>query len=129
MARYDIDKATVRKALPPRREPYWGAPVERGLFVGFRRLEQGGNWVARYHGDDKRHVYQSLGAVSRDNDYEAAKVAARRWRRAQEAGVQTNRVLTVADVCRDYTDAIKAEGRERTAVDARKRFDRIVYDD
>ena len=129
MARYDIDKATVRKALPPRREPYWGAPVERGLFVGFRRLDQGGNWVARYHGDDKRHVYQSLGVVSRDNDYEAAKVAARRWRRAQEAGVETKRVLTVADVCRDYTDAIKAEGRERTAVDARKRFDRIVYDD
>lgn len=39
------------------------------------------------------------------------------------------RVLTVADVCRDYTSAIKASGRERSAVDARKRFDRIVYAD
>lgn len=129
MPRYDIDKATVRNRLESRREPYWGAPVERGLFVGYRRLEQGGNWIARYHGDDKRHVYQSLGAVSVENDYEAAKREARRWRRTVDAGVQTERLLTVADVCRDYTDALKAEGRERAAVDTRKRFDRIVYDD
>lgn len=129
MARYDIDKATVRNKLKPRREPYWGAPVERGLFVGFRRLEHGGNWIARYHGDDKRHVYQSLGAVSAENDYEAAKREARRWRRTVDSGVQTERLLTVADVCRDYTDSLTASGRTRAAVDSRKRFDRIVYDD
>ncbi|HVI57723.1 MAG TPA: tyrosine-type recombinase/integrase [Luteimonas sp.] len=129
MARHDIDKATIRNKLPPRREPYWGAPVERGLFVGFRRLDMGGNWIARYRNDEGRQVYQSLGAVTAENDYEAAKREARRWRRIVEAGVQTDRPLTVADVCRDYTDAIKAEGRERTATDARKRFDRIVYDD
>src|SRR5690606_16381410 len=102
---------------------------ERGLFVGFRRLEHGGNWIARYHGDDKRHVYQSLGAVSAENDYEAAKREARRWRRTVDSGVQTERLLTVADVCRDYTDSLTASGRTRAAVDSRKRFDRIVYDD
>ena len=129
MARYEIDKATVRGKLAPRREPYWGAPIDRGLYVGFRRLEMGGNWIARYHGDDKRHVYQTLGTVSPANDYEAAKREARRWRRALEAGVQTERALTVSDVCRDYTKAIEDEGRARAAVDARKRFDRIVYAD
>lgn len=129
MARHDIDKAGVRNKLVPRREPYWGAPVDRGLFVGFRCLDMGGNWIARYRNDEGRQVYQSLGQVSAENDYEAAKREARRWRRAVEAGVQTERVVTVADVCRDYTEAMKAEGRTRSAVDARKRFDRIVYDD
>lgn len=129
MARFAIDKATIRNGLEPRREPYWGAPVERGLYVGFRRLEQGGNWIARYRGEDGRQSYQSLGPVTQANDYEAAKVAARRWQRSLEAGVQTDRIVTVADVCRDYTAALAAEGRERAATDSSKRFDRIVYAD
>lgn len=129
MAREQIDKATVRRRLAPRREPYWGAPVEQGLFVGFRRLEQGGNWVARFRTDEGRQVYKSLGPVTPANDYESAKREARRWRKTVEAGVHTERVLTVADVCRDYTAALAGEGRNRAAVDTRKRFDRIVYDD
>ena len=129
MARQDIDKATVRSRLEPRREPYWGAPVERGLYVGFRRLSLGGNWVARYHKEDRTHVYQALGPVTAENDYENAKREARRWRKTVDAGIQTDRLLTVADLCRDYTAAIEAEGRSRAATDARKRFDRIVYDD
>lgn len=103
--------------------------MERGLYVGFRRLEMGGNWIGRYRGHDGKQVYKSLGPVTAENDYEAAKREARRWMRAVDAGVQTDRVVTVADVCRDYTAAIDAEGRTRAAVDARKRFDRIVYDD
>lgn len=129
MARPDIDKAGVRNKLEPRREPYWGAPVERGLFVGFRRLEHGGNWVARYRNDEGRQVYQSLGPVGTENDYDEAKRAARRWRRQVDAGVQTARVLTVGDVCDDYAKALEAEGRERSAIDARKVFARIIHGD
>ena len=129
MARAEIDKATARNKLEPRREPFWGPPIERGLFVGFRRLELGGNWIARYRNAEGKQVYQSLGAVSPENDYEAAKREARRWMRAADAGVQTHRILTVSDVCKDYTKALKAEGRERAATDSRKRFDRIVHGD
>lgn len=129
MARHDIDKAGVRNKLQPRREPYWGAPVERGLFVGFRRLEQGGNWIARYRNDEGRQVYNALGQVTPAYDYEAAKRDARQWSRAVVAGVRTDTLLTVADVCRDYTKAMAAEGRERSSVDATKTFNRIVYND
>lgn len=129
MARESIDKAGVRNRLEPRREPYWGAPVERGLYVGFRRLAMGGNWVARYRGDDGRQAYQALGPVTPENDYECAKRDARRWRKTVDAGIRTDRPTTVADVCRDYTAALEAEGRSRAAVDTRKRFDRIVYVD
>lgn len=128
MARFEIDKAGVRNKLEPRRSPYWGPPVERGLYVGFRKLERGGTWIARYRTDDGQK-YNSLGLVSATNDYEAAKREARRWARIVEAGVQADRPLTVADVCRDYVEAMKAEGRERAATDARKRFDRQVYND
>jgi len=129
MARYDIDKATVRNRLAARREPYWGSPVERGLYVGFRRLAQGGNWIARYHSEERSHVYQTLGPVTQDNNYENATRDAKRWRRTVDAGVQSDRILTVADVCRDYTDALAKEGRQRASTDSRKRFDRIVHDD
>lgn len=129
MARPEIDKAGVRNALDPRREPYWGTPVERGLFVGFRRLIQGGNWVARYRTDDGKQVYQSLGPVTPDNDYDAAKREARRWRKSVDAGVQTDRILTVSDVCNDYADSLEADGRHRSAIDARKVFERIIDKD
>lgn len=129
MAREAIDKATVRNKLEARREPYWGAPVERGLFVGFRRLEHGGNWIARLRTEDGKQVYQSLGAVTPEYDYEAAKRDARRWRRAKDAGVKTEAPPTVSDVCTDYTKALEAEGRTRSSVDAQKRFDRIVHRD
>lgn len=129
MARHDIDKAGVRNKLPQRREPYWSAPLERGLYVGFRRVELGGTWIARYHKEDRTHVYRALGPISAENDFEAAKREARRWRRTVDAGVQTDRMLTVSDVCTEYTAALAAEGRARSATDARKRFDRIVHGD
>lgn len=129
MARHEIDKERARKALKPRREPYWGAPVETGLYVGFRCLEMGGNWIARYRNEDGKQTYQALGRVSPEMDYQAAQQAARRWRRALEAGVKVDRALSVADVCRDYIKALESDGRARTAIDTRKRFDRIVYAD
>src|SRR5690625_1886638 len=107
MARPEIDKAGVRNRLEPRREPYWGAPVERGLYVGFRRLDMGGNWIGRYRNDEGKQVYQSLGQVTPENDYEAAKRAARRWRTSLEAGVKVDPTLTVSDVCDQYADAME----------------------
>src|SRR3546814_1237633 len=113
MARHDIDKAGVRNKLEPRKEPHWGPPVERGLFVGFRRLEQGGNWIARYRNDEDKQVYKSLGPVTPAYDFEAAKRDARRWSRSVDAGVQTDVVLTVADVCRDYVKEMDRSDESR----------------
>lgn len=126
MARESIDKAGVRNRLHPRREPYWGAPVERGLYVGFRRLDMGGNWVARYRADDGRQTYQALGPVTDENSYDVAKVEARRWRRTVDAGVKSGDVETVADACADYVKALRKVKREGAAADAERRFARTV---
>ena len=129
MARHAIDKATVRSKLPQRREPYWGAPVERGLFVGFRRLEQGGNWIARFRTPEAKQAYHSLGQATADHDYDWAKQEARRWRKALEAGIKPDEVDTVADACNAYVEQLKRDKRERTATDAEKRFQRTIHSD
>jgi integrase len=129
MARVSIDKATVRAKLEPRREPYWGAPIAQGLFVGFRRTESGGTWIARLMGDDKKHRYQSIGAVSPVLDYEMARKSALEWRRQMHAGVDTNEVKTVADACRAYVEDRQITKGAKSATDAEQRFKRTVYSD
>ena len=126
LAREQIDKATVRNRLAPRREPYWGTPIERSLYVGFRRLEHGGNWVARWWGDDGRQKYKALGPATNANDYDAAKTEARRWRRLVDAGVRPDNVETVAEACADYVKALRKDKREAAASDAERRFARTI---
>ncbi|HXE67585.1 MAG TPA: integrase, partial [Rhodanobacteraceae bacterium] len=65
MPRHAIDKVRVRNALEPResREPYWGAPIGPGLFLGFRKLESGGTWIARQRAEDGGQKYHSIGHV------------------------------------------------------------------
>ena len=47
MARIAIDKRTQCEKLGARREPYWGAPLARGLFLGIRKVAESGTWIAR----------------------------------------------------------------------------------
>jgi site-specific recombinase XerD len=126
---HELHKASARERLVERREPYWGPPVERGLFVGFRRLRHGGNWIARYRNEDGKQVYQALGTVSTERDYESATKEARRWRKSVDAGIQTREVETIADACADYVKTLRRAKREKTAADAEKRFARIVDQD
>jgi len=129
MSRQQIDKVSVRNRLEVRREPYWGAPVEKGLYVGFRRLAEGGSWVARYRSEDGRQVYRALGQATDANDYDVAKIEARRWRKAVDAGVKSDEVETVADACADYVRALRKAKRELAAKDAERRFTRTIDTD
>ncbi len=126
MARYDLDKASVINKLEARREPYWGAPIQRGLSVGIRVLEDGATWIARAHAEDKRHVYQSLGLKSATNTYDAAKEAARVWRKGLDAGVGHVDIVTVKDACAEYVKSLRRDKREKAALDSERRFARTV---
>src|SRR5579875_3344104 len=128
MARQSIDKARTRDRLAVRREPYWGAPIQRGLFVGFRKLESGGTWIARQRDDDGRQRYQSIGHADR-MPYEDAVKAARAWAKQVEAGVDTSEIQTVADACRAYVKDRRREKGDANANDAEGRFERTVYED
>ncbi len=126
MARFEIDKVRVRSRLPARREPYWGAPIERGLFLGFRKLDDGGTWIARQRDDDGKQRYQSLGHAANVAHDDAVK-AARTWAKVVDAGVDTSEVKTVADACKAYVKDRPQEVGDANADDAEGRFERTVY--
>jgi site-specific recombinase XerD len=126
MARQSIDKARTRARLAPRREPYWGAPIARGLFVGFRKLPAGGAWIARWRDEDGRQRYQSFGHADAMS-YEDAAAKARAWCKSLAAGVEATGTETVEDACKAYVADLRLEKREGAATDAEGRFNRTVY--
>lgn len=125
---YDIHLAGIRKEIEPRREPYWGTPIERGRHIGVRKLDNGScTWIARRFDDEEvAYRYKALGQLSRSFDYDQAKRAAQTWFADAEIGV-SNTAPTVKDACESYVDELEAEDRLDTAHDAKLRFKRIVY--
>jgi integrase len=125
MARFDIDKARVRSRLDARREPYWGAPIERGLFVGYRKTDAGGTWIARQRDDDGKQRYQSIDHADA-MPYDDAVKAARAWAKSLQAGIDTSEVQTVGDACRAYVEDRRREVGDANADDAAGRFARTI---
>lgn len=119
-----IDSKTKRDKLAPRREPYW-APIKKGWFVGFRKLESGeGSWIARWRGEDGKQKYRALGNFP---SFDKAADAARSWMANCDQGVNP-KTATVDEACKAYVLALEQEGRKETAKDAKGRFGRLVYD-
>jgi integrase len=126
---HQLHKAGVRRALAPRREPYWGAPLFRGGYVGFRKIDaQRGSWIARLRDEAGHHKYKALGWATDEFDYDQAKAAAAEWFGLKAVGVTAD-VVTVADACRQYVEDRRREKGESTAHDAEIRFARRIYDD
>lgn len=125
-----IASKTGRSQLPPRNDPYWGAAIDRGLFVGYRRLAHGGNWIARWRDDQGKQHYHALGRVDEDDKdaYIAAQKRAREWLKGMQAGVRRKTIVTVSDVCKGYVDDRRKAKGEGTARDAEQRFQRTIYD-
>jgi integrase len=124
-----IHSVRVRTGLEPRREPYWGTPIEKGRYLGFRKLDAAtGTWIARLRDDDGRQRYRSLGQATREFDYTRAKKAAEAWFANVDAEVSDD-APTVAAVCREYVAELKADGRDRAKRDAEGRFKLYVYED
>ncbi len=118
-----IHKRNVRDGLKARREPYWAAPLSPGRYLGFRKIDsQRGTWIARARDRDTgRQQYQALTDAP---DYESAVKAAREWFASLDAGVTTKGRFTVADACREYVEELERAKRDKTAADARWRFER-----
>ncbi|MEO6922783.1 MAG: tyrosine-type recombinase/integrase [Bryocella sp.] len=135
MPRISIERSGTRLALPARREPYWGASLARGLFLGVRIGGKDGDtggpqtWIARLRGEDGRQTYQAIGAVSVSRNHSLASDLAREWAKNQQAGVDRDAARTVADACRLYVDERRRTKGAATARDAELRFARTVYPD
>jgi site-specific recombinase XerD len=120
-----LHKKTVLENLAPRREPYWAA-LGRGKHLGFRKLPDGGSWIAKHRSDDGQREYRRLQRNGAGYGFEQAKADAEKWFRQQETGA-TNEVLTIEDACRAYAADRRQEKSEACGHDAAKRFERTIY--
>jgi integrase len=123
----EIHKASVRRSLPARREPYW-SQIARGQHVGYRKIDaERGSWLARIWLDGKQVSY-SLGLATESFGIDEARTAAAAWFALKTTGIRTDEVVTVADACRRYVEERKAAKSAACGHDADKRFERTVYD-
>jgi integrase len=125
---HEIHKISARRALPVRREPYWGPPLAQGRHLGYRKIDaERGTWIARLWLDGKQ-VYRSLGPMTDTYGVDQAREAAAAWFSLKTSGIRTDEVVTVADACRRYVEERRQSKGESCAHDADKRFERTVYD-
>lgn len=120
-AHNSIDTPTKRKKLAPRKEPYWHK-ITTGRYIGFRRTETGGSWVARLT-RDRKSVYQAIGDAL---TYEEAVDKALEWC-SHAAGVENHR-YRVSDALDDYVDHLRVNNSEAAASDASQRLGKHLTD-
>jgi site-specific recombinase XerD len=125
MARIALEKKTHRAQLTARREPYWGAPLARGLFLGFRRAADGGTWIARQRDHDGKQHYESLGNAEHV-PYDDAVTAAQAFGKRIEGGI-TDEVETVEAACVAYVANRLREKGEKNANGSAGLFRNHVY--
>lgn len=126
---HELHKSSVRAALTPRREPYWAAQIERGRYLGFRKIgAQRGSWIARLRDDAGIQHYRALGADSATFGHDEARAAALAMFAAHDAGVRASERATVEDACKAYVEDRRREKGDATARDAEARFERTVYE-
>lgn len=123
-----LHKSSVRNDLEPSKEPYWAAPIQRGQYIGFRKIDATrATWIARqWLPEERTQKYTALGLVTADFGFDQARAKAEQIFKLHEAGVSTD-VVTVADAARAYVTSLRSEKRDTTAHDAEKRFERTIY--
>lgn len=122
MATFNVSTAAGRARLKPRREPYF-VRIAKGQHLGFRRLEEGGTWIARYQAGEVRR-YRALGTESQFATYKAVLEAALTWFTRQADEDRPNFELTVAKAVEAYLRDLRlrksADAARRAGLTARK---------
>jgi integrase len=120
-----IDTPTKRLRLKVRREPYWEKLQQYG-YLGYRRIEDGGTWVARWRDEQGKHHYRALKLEQTDpaKAFDAASKAARAWFKETRAGILGRG--TVEDAATRYLDSLKLRKGDKAEADARGRIDRCI---
>jgi hypothetical protein len=124
---HQLQKASVLRTLPPRREPYWAAPLSRGRFVGLRKIDdRRATWIARFRNEAGKQKYKALGNVTSQFGFDQAKIAAAAWFELQESGISVSEVRTVVDACEAYVKSLILTNGVASGHDAELRLRRTV---
>lgn len=125
MRKKGIDTQTKRAKLEIRREPYWHK-IQRGGYLGFRRIQDGGTWIARWRDELGKHHYRalSLTGLAPEAAFEAASKAAGAWFKETQAAVAGR--STVKDAAARYVASRRIEKGDTAARDAEGRINRCI---
>lgn len=129
----EFQKVVDRKALKPRRDPYW-MKISKGNFLGFRKMtaDSDGTWLARSRDEaNNEQMQQPLGDFSewpQNERFDQARKAAEAWFEHLGKGGTTGG-YTVKAVCKAYLAHLLSEGKQSSFRDAEARFDNYVLDD
>jgi integrase len=116
-----LDTRTARTRLPIGPKPYFRR-LEIGFHLGYRRLSNGGTWIARRFAEDRRYREFRLGLADDTQDadgvsvldYGQAQKAARDWWRSElrreEGHDSRTGPFTVADAITEYLKALERRG-------------------
>jgi integrase len=77
-----LDSRAARLRLKPAHKPYWKL-LEQGQHIGYRRMQRGGVWYARFYSGAGKYAYSTLG--NSDDSSDADGVAVLSYAQAQEA--------------------------------------------
>lgn len=127
---YKLATKAQRDKLTVRREPYWQNIVSRG-YLGFRRTESGGTWIARYRGLDGKQEYNALKLpldVAEDEARDVAAKLAQGWMESLVTGAVApgSGGYRVSDASTAYIENLRARKGEGPAADAEGRINRKV---
>lgn len=124
-----IDTKAKRDRLEPRREPYW-AKIQAGAYLGYRRADDGGTWIARFRTEDGKQRYSALELPPNTPQtvYDLANAEARKWFAHVSKGGAVEG-STVKTACEQYVDQLKRTKGEKPSADVKARFKRWVYSD
>ena len=96
----DLSTPEKRIRLKPRSAPYF-QKISPGRYLGFRRLAEGGTWVARSHPSGGERVHHPIGPEE-DHSYEDAMQAALAWFTRDTDAPGSLSKLTLKQVCSEY---------------------------
>jgi integrase len=116
-----LETRTARARLPINPKPFFRR-LEIGFHLGYRRLSNGGTWIARRFAHDRRYRESRLGVADDHQDadgvfvlnYAQAQKAAREWwllELRRQGGYDTRTApLTVAEAVEEYLNALERRG-------------------
>src|SRR5262245_38067474 len=120
----NIQKVTVRTALPVRNEPYW-LTVRPRCSLGYRKGLKVSTWKARFHDEKGDQIYKALGSDS-ELDWAGALKEAEKWWESLDHGVSHHTLTVEAVVKRYVANRTKLKGEDAGDRDERM-FTRTLY--
>lgn len=120
-----ITSKSARSRLTPRREPYWSRVVKGG-YVGYRKSQHGGTWVARWRTADGKQLTHALNidGVDPADEYDEAKKEAQNW--INSLGARAKSGYTVTDAIDDYVRHREINNSLASGLEAKQRLNNHV---